>query len=69
MESWRRITRGARLPRSRKAQNSIAANGSRIGSIRRGSVVNGSGRIVATRDRIEKNDPAAMNSAKHIRHK
>ena len=27
------------------------------------------GRIVATRSRIEKNDPAAMNSAKHMRHR
>src|SRR5437868_1085473 len=40
-----------------------------MGSARIGAVVNGSGRIFATRSRIEKNDPAAMNSAKHIRHK
>ena len=32
-------------------------------------MVNGSGRSFATRSRIEKNDPAAMNSAKHMRHK
>src|SRR5579859_1626754 len=34
-----------------------------------GAVVNGWGRIFATRARMEKNDPAAMNSAKHIRHR
>lgn len=32
-------------------------------------VVNGSGRTLATRERTEKNDPAAINSAKHMRHK
>ncbi len=37
--------------------------------MRMGTVVNGSGRIFATRSRIEKNDPAAMKSAKHIRHR
>ena len=31
--------------------------------------MNGSGRIFATRSRIEKKDPAAMKRAKHIRHK
>jgi len=40
-----------------------------IGSAGIGAVVNGSGRIFATRARTEKNDPAAMNSAKHIRHR
>lgn len=40
---------------------------STIGKARIGAVVKGSGRIFATRSRIEKNDPAAMNSAKHIR--
>jgi hypothetical protein len=32
-------------------------------------VGNGSGRTLATRSRIEENDPAAMNSSKHIRHR
>jgi hypothetical protein len=37
--------------------------------MRIGHVVNGSGSSFATRSRIEKNDPAAMNSAKHILHR
>src|SRR5881275_743533 len=40
---------------------------SSIGSARIGAERNGSGRILATRSRIEKNDPAAMNRPKHMR--
>ena len=56
-----------RRPRTLHNQWNIAANTNRIGSARIGPLVNGSGRIFATRSRIEKNDPAAMNSAKHMR--
>src|SRR6266436_5600210 len=40
---------------------------SSIGIARIGAERNGSGRILATRSRIEKNDPAAMNRPKHMR--
>jgi hypothetical protein len=44
-------------------------NTNAIGRARIAGVVNGSGRIFATRAWIEKKDPAAINSAKHIRHR
>jgi len=51
-------------------QWNIAMNTNAIGRPRiiKG-VVKGSGRILATRVWIEKNDPAAMNSPKHMRHR
>jgi hypothetical protein len=59
----------ARRPRNLQNQRHITPNSSANGSARIGAVVNGSGRIFASRSRIEKNDQAAINNAKQIRHR
>src|SRR3954452_24411886 len=67
--SDRTTTGNAPRTRTRHSHQNIEPNNSAIGSARLGVLVNGSGKILATRSRIENNDPAAMNSAKHMRHK